>query len=211
MKKYICIILSVILLFSFTSCKSDDVKYVSERDLSTHYNQCISDLDEYIENNDIDVYDSDANFDGVYSNGEGNIYYVLDNGETDVCIDLYRYVGLKEFIFGMEGYEKCQVQYSRDFSDITTILDNDKMALQLLPVALSSALGEELTEYDINLILTTIKAKVIYGEERYGLDDSGNYIISEYKYDYKGVSIAYYLYLTRQGGKLYNRELITFE
>lgn len=146
MKRRLCLILSVVIIFLLTSCQfRDDVKRILPEETEKHYYEYVEAVENCIEENNIDAKD-------IYKNcedGHGHIMMNLDKKTSimHIYLDNNRYNPLGEnYELGFETYK---IYVERRFADAEDRLNESSSVLKIISVVLTKATGETVTEEEL--------------------------------------------------------------
>ena len=157
MKKSLCLILSVLTIFLFTSCRfENNAKRISPEETEKHYYEYVEAVENCIEENDIKAKDIATHFD----DGHGFIMMLLDKRSTrlHINIDNNRYNPLgKDYESGFETYK---IYVERRFADLDDRLNESEAVLKIISAVLSQATGETVTEEELKVYFEESKKKI---------------------------------------------------
>lgn len=155
MKKLLCLILPIILLFSFSSCAFDrNMKRISVEQTEVHFNQCVEEVKGCIEKNGFD----DVNFNYEFIDNFGSIRFYSDG--YFLSVELYNN---RENPFGEDyesGIEQFYIGYNRDFHDEKDVLNTENPSYKIIATALSYFIGKAVTEEELSAFFAELKKSV---------------------------------------------------
>lgn len=155
MKKLLCLILSIILLFSISSCTFErNIKRISVEQTEAHFNQCVENVKECIKENGFD----DVNFDYEFIDNSGSMFFYTD--DYFLSVELYNN---RENPFGKNyesGIEQFYIDYNRNFHDEKDVLNTENPSYKIIATALSYFIGEVVTEEELRVFFAQLKESV---------------------------------------------------
>ena len=190
MKKSLCLILSAITIFLFTSCHfGNNAKRISPEETEKHYYKYVEAVENCIEENDIKAKDIATHFD----NGHGYIMMLLDKRSTrlHINIDNNRYNPLgKDYESGFETYK---IYVERRFADADDRLIESSSVLKIISTVLTEATGENVTEEEIKEYFEQCKEDIElsdYDPEKLSVNLAN--VDGMYKNEHFGYSLMFY-------------------
>lgn len=145
MKKYLSIIVSVIVIISLSSCSSDKIYKIPISETKEHFNSYVEVLHEYKDY-----------MDAFWYGREGYIMY--DFGSSSIDFELYNHLpdelfSLKKNTADDDGYEKYRLYAQRKFEHITDLCNFDEKYSDIISVLLSKVTYKNIPVDDIEKVL----------------------------------------------------------
>lgn len=207
MKKIICLLLCALSIIFCSACSlSGNAKRISVEETEEHFNKYVEDIKTCISNlgvTEIEKINANYKF-AEFSDGRGNISLNI-NDDVTLDIDLYND---RSNQFGEDyelGIEKYRICYNHTFSNQAEFLNADKVSLELIAVAFSDAIGETVTENEIQEFLLDCKKQISI--PYYDLDVSKKEIV-KFSSEYKNENFDYHLNYTAAGNNRYFEAIV---